>query len=186
MNDADLIARTLGGDQAAFERLIRRHFRALHAVVLAHIHDLDEADDVCQDALIRAWRRLAQCRDRDRFPAWLLRIGRNEARRRLAFRSLRRWVGLDEVTSSEMRQGPESDLERAEQRRYLLHGLARLRSRHREVVLLFDLEGYSHREIAQLLRVSEAMSRRLLSDARRRLREVLGDLEGKEGDDGPD
>lgn len=166
VSDAELVSRAAGGDQAAFETLARRHFPALHAIVLAHVHDADEADDTCQEALVRAWRRLPQCRDPDRFGAWLIRIGRNEARRSLARRSLRRWVGLGDAAGIEAPASPERDLRISETRRRLERALATLPARQREVVLLFDMEGFSHREIAGRLDISEAMSRRLLSDAR--------------------
>lgn len=172
--DAELVARVLAGDTAAYGVLARRHFRACFAVAFARLRDADDAEDVCQDALVAAYERLGECRDPARFAHWLLRTVRNRSIRRLAYRRVRRAGGLERAEQVEARATPETDLARAELGQALQAAFARLRPRQREVVLLFDHEGYSHREIAERLQITEAMSRRHLSDARARLRRDLG------------
>lgn len=171
--DAELVARVLAGEAAAFESLVRRHFRACFAVAFARLRDGDEAEDVCQDALLRAYDRLADCRDPARFGPWLLRIVRNQALRRIAYKAVRRAAGLESAAQQPAGATPEDELRRLQLRRVLADALGRLRPMQREVVLLYDHEGYSHREIAERLRISEMMSRRHLSDARARLRPLL-------------
>lgn len=183
--DAALVARALAGDADGFQTLVHRHFRAAYAVALALTREPADADDVVQDAIVRAWERLADCRQPERFGAWLAQIVRNRARNRLAYFRIRRVLPL---SSAEDRAGrgpsPHADVEREELRRALLGALGGLKPVQREVVMLHDLEGMKHGEIAALVGCSEAMSRRHLSDARRVLRLALADRYTGDDDDG--
>ncbi|HEU0299400.1 MAG TPA: RNA polymerase sigma factor [Longimicrobium sp.] len=175
-SDAALVARALAGDADGFQTLVHRHFRAAYAVALALTREPADAEDVLQDALVRAYERLADCRQPERFGAWLAQIVRNRARNRLAYFRLRR---AQPIFAADARPAagpsPHADAERAELRRALLSALGGLRPAQREVVMLHDLEGMTHGEIAALVGCSEVMSRRHLSDARRVLRRVLAD-----------
>lgn len=184
-SDAALVARALAGDADAFETLVRRHFRAAYAVALAFTREPADADDVCQDAFVRAYERLGDCRQPDRFGAWLAQIVRNRARNRLAYFRIRRALPLASAEDrASTRASPSADAEREELRRALLSALGRLPSIQREVVMLHDLEGMKHGEIAELVGCSEGMSRRHLSDARRVLRRELADRYRGRDDDG--
>jgi RNA polymerase sigma-70 factor (ECF subfamily) len=171
--DALLIAATLRGDQTAFERLIRRHFRAVYATALALTGLPADAEDVCQEALVTAYYRLADCRKRDRFGQWLLQIVRNRAHNYRRREALRATLPLHAHIEDARRAAPSQDLERAELREYLIEALNTLTGAQRAVVVLHDLEGFTHREIGEALDISELMARRHLSDARRKLRLVL-------------
>ena len=135
---------------------------------------MDDAEDACQTAFLRCWDRLAECREPERFKAWLLAAARNAAHNRREHEALRRGEPLDEEVAS-ANDSPLEDALRARTRDRLLSALERIPERERSVVLLHDLEGWLHREIGESLEISEAMSRRLLSDARARLRAILGD-----------
>ncbi len=172
--DAELVARAVGRDQAAYERLIRRHFRVAFSTAIALTGSPQDAEDVCQDALVRAYDRLAECRAPDRFRAWLIQIVRNRAHNHRRRESVRAATPLDVGWESPVRESPAHDVERAELRTRLTAALATLSPVQRAVVLLHDLEGCTHREISAGLAISEVMARRHLSDARRRLRGVLG------------
>jgi RNA polymerase sigma-70 factor, ECF subfamily len=173
VTDAELVAETLAGNRAAFEVLARRHFRAVFAIALSYMRDADEAEDVCQEVLVRAWDRLGQCREPARFGSWLGRITRNQAMKRRAWLAVRRAAGLVEAERQPARETPDDALGRSLLRTALAEARGRIRPRQREVVLLHDLEGYSHAEIAVRLGISELMSRRHLSDARAVLRKLL-------------
>jgi RNA polymerase sigma-70 factor (ECF subfamily) len=183
-SDAALVARALAGDADGFEMLVRRHFRAAYAVALALTREPADADDVCQDAFVRAFERLASCRGPDRFGAWLAQIVRNRARNRLAYFRVRRALPLGAAEERAGGASPHADAEREELRRALLAALGGLPSIQREVVMLHDLEGMKHAEIAELVGCSEGMSRRHLSDARRVLRLRLADRYRGRDDDG--
>lgn len=170
---ADLVRSARTGDVAAFEQLVRLHLRAAYTVALAVTNDPSDAEDVTQDAFVSALERLDECKDPERFSGWLLRIVRNRAlnlRRAQAVRTAQPLTDMTDVVSS---ANPDRDTGRVLLREELLQALGELTETQRQVVLLHDLEGYKHREIAALLGLSEGASRFHLSTARARLRELL-------------
>jgi RNA polymerase sigma-70 factor (ECF subfamily) len=171
--DSRLVARALAGEKRAFEELVRRHLRSAHAVALGVLGNPADAEDVCQDAFLTALEKLEECRDPQRFAAWLMRIVRNRALNFRASRSLRQGVPLEEAAEKSGGENPEREAERSETRERLLAALSGLPESQREVVLLHDLEGWRHREIAELLDTSEGAVRVRLHEARRRLRTEL-------------
>ncbi len=171
--DASLVEQARRGDGAAFETLIRRHFRAAYSVALAQLGNAMDAEDVCQDAFLRALEKLEQCHDPERFAGWLLQIVRNQARNFRNYRQVRSAEPL-ETAPAESPASAAREVELEELRGRLEAALAELSDTQREVVLLHDLEGWKHREIAVNLEISEVMSRQHLFMARRALRERLG------------
>jgi RNA polymerase sigma-70 factor (ECF subfamily) len=176
-SDTALVARVRLGDAAAFDVLARRHFRAAYLVALAHVGDGNRADaeDVCQEGLLRAWERIHDCRDASRFAAWLVRIVRNAAFNRREYLAVRVAEPIEHSTAAAPQRADRA-VQRRELRVALDGALAQLTTVQREVVLLHDLEGWTHGDVARSLDISEAMSRRHLSDARKRLRALLPDL----------
>ncbi len=168
-SDANLVARARRGEQSAFEALVRRHLRAAVAVGLSVLREVAEAEDVAQESLVAAWQALDDCRDPDRFAGWLLTIVRNRARNRLAAGKVRA-AHADTVLEPEA----ADDLERVGERQRLLAALETLSQVQREVVLLHDLEAWTHAEIAASLGLTEVNCRQHLFVARRALRTVLG------------
>src|SRR5688500_3538567 len=176
-SDAALVARARLGDAAAFDALLRRHFRAAFLVALALTGERADAEDDCQAAFLRSWERLEDCRSPERFAGGLVRSGRNTAHHHRDYPARRRPARLDEAAGVAARASPGAspadDAARAELAARLRAALMRLPATQREIVLLHDLEGWRHREIATTLGTSETMSRRHLSDARRTLRDLL-------------
>jgi len=172
-SDEELVASVLGGDRHRYEVLVRRYFRAAYVIALAVTGHPEDAEDVCQDAFIRAYTRLPQCRAPDRFGAWLARIVRNRAHNYRRYQILRRMSSLDGIAPRATTESPAVRLDRARLRNRLLRALAKVSSIKRQVVLLHDLEGWTHGAIAHTLGISELMSRRHLSEARRSLRAIL-------------
>lgn len=173
--DTDLVLRACHGDSAAFEALVRRHFRPAFAVALAVLGDQMDAEDVCQDAFVRALERLEDCRNPEKFAPWLLRIVRNRALNFRRYRRIRQAAPLEVANAATASDGARP-AERAELRERLESALSALNEVQRQVVLLHDMEGWKHREIGEHLGFSEAMSRQHLFIARRKLRERLGAL----------
>jgi len=175
LNESDdtLVGRARRGDPGAFEVLLRRYFRASYLVAMAQLGERAEAEDACQDAFVKAWEQLEQCRDGGRFGAWLLRIVRNSAHNRRDYLRVRRTESLDVDTAVNAKGSSEGDLERRELASALHAALATLPPVQREIVLMHDLDDWRHARIAALLEISEVMSRRHLSDARKQLRILL-------------
>ena len=174
LTDEELVHRTLAGIEDAYAALVRRHRRAALARALALLGDPAEADDIAQEAFVHAYEQLATCRQPSRFAAWLLTIVHRQSLNRLRTIRRRRLVPLDDsMPAAEQDASPIRALERADLRARLLAALARLAPIQREIVLLADVEQWSHDRIAKAIGVSVLMSRRHLSDARRRLRDLL-------------
>lgn len=173
LSDAELVARSMSGDEAAYAALVRRHYRAAFAVALAHTGHRSDAEDVCHDAFVRAAARLEDCRHPDRYVHWLCTIVRNQAHNYVKRAFIRRTTALTPETVASP-DDPARSMELAELRDQLGQALAALTPAQREVVLLHDLEGWSHGDIAKSVGTSEGMSRQHLFHARRRLRQLLG------------
>ena len=173
LTDALLVEKARRGDAAAFESLVRKHYRAAYAVALGVLGSAMDAEDACQDAFMRALQRLDEIRKPERFAAWLLQIVRNRARNILSYRRVRAAQPLETVSAAGS-ENPGDDTARAELRDRLEAALRELSEVQRQVVLLHDLDGWKHREIAIVLEISEGMSRQHLFHARRILRERLG------------
>jgi RNA polymerase sigma-70 factor (ECF subfamily) len=162
--DSTLVARSRQGDAAAFEALVRRYLKGATAVGLSVLRSVADAEDVAQDAFVTAWESLDTCREPGRFAAWLFTIVRNKARNRLAQRR------PGEVVEE---QGSSGEVERLVVRAQLLAALSKLNDVQREVVLLHDLEAWTHAEIAAALDLSEVNARQHLFVARKLLRACL-------------
>ena len=171
--DEELVRRTLAGDTGAFEVLVRRYRRAALARALAVLRDPADADDVAQESFVQAHQQLAVCADPARFGGWLLTIVHRRALNQARTIRRRRVVPLSDALPAAGADAPLEALHRAELRRELLAALEHLTSVQRAVVLLADVEHWSHDEIARSLGLSVLMSRRHLSDARKRLRGIL-------------
>jgi RNA polymerase sigma-70 factor (ECF subfamily) len=165
---AELVKRARKGEPAAFDELVRRHLRAAYAVALAVLGRPADADDVAQDAFLVALEKLDDCRDPARFSGWLIQIVRNRALHALKKRKLR--DPSDDVADAPSHTaGGDVVL-----RRQLLAALATLTPVQREVVLLHDLDEWTHAEIADALGLTETNCRQHLFTARRALRGALG------------
>ena len=171
--DAVLVDRARRGDPAAFDLLLRRHYSATYAVTLAVLGRREDAEDACQEAWVRVLERIEDCRDPDRFVYWVLRIARNCGHNLRDKRRVRSADPLAESTAVS-REDPHRDREQGATREELIRSLGERSSMQREVVLLHDLEGWAHREIAEAAGISEGMSRQRLFQARRLLRRKLG------------
>ena len=173
-SDARLVERVREGDAAAFEGLVRRHIGAAYAVALAVLRSPADAEDACQDAFVTALQRLNDCRDPARFAPWLHQIVRNRARDLRRREATRRAVPIESVEALAAPDDPAFEAERSALRDRLADSLAVLTGVQRDVLLLHDLEGWRHREIAERLELPEGTVRAHLFNARKALRARLG------------
>ena len=178
--DAELVAAVRSGSRAAAGRLAERYLRAARAVALAITGETDSAEDVCQEAFIYAMGHIDDCSDPDRFGAWLRQIVRSGARNHLRRERVRLVQPLMDDTAASTLEPPDTSAERADFRDRLLAALATLPEERREVVLLHDLEGWTHSQIADQTGMPASTVRSHLHLARKKLRELLEDF--REGD----
>lgn len=165
-SDVALAAR---GDAAAFERLYRTHVARIHSLARRMLGPR-EADEVTQDIFVRTWQKLGTFRGDAAFSTWLHRLAVNviiERRRSWAIQRQRLDddpTALDGVSVPPVRSDLTLDFEQA---------LATLPDGARAILMLHDVEGHKHREIAELLDITSGTSKRQLHRARMLMRRQL-------------
>jgi RNA polymerase sigma-70 factor, ECF subfamily len=171
---AALARRARDGDTNAYEVLYRLHVGRVYAVCLRLSGDSVRAKEMAQEAFVQAWRQLGQLRDDQAFSPWLHRITANVALMGLRRRG-RLWAReAGSETLEALAQVRGGGAEPVGERIDLERAIARLPQQARAVLVLHDIEGYQHEEIAALLRIAAGTSKAHLHRARRALREVLG------------
>lgn len=182
-SDADLAARSAGGDTAAFALIMRRHNQLLFRTARSILKSDDETEDALQEAYLQAWRAMGSFRADARLSTWLVRIVINQALGRLRRRSAQ-VIPLDtamDSTDPDLRQaleddadrGPERAAMRAELRRIIEERIDCLPDAFRVVFVLRAVEEMSVDEVAAALGMPEATVRTRFFRARGLLREGL-------------
>lgn len=183
----DLARRARGGDAGAFEELIRRHERLALSVGYSILGDAAEAGDVAQEAFLRAWQRLADLKDPDRFAPWISNIVRNlalDVRRRSRPLSLANYAEADAATPLvHNTANPHDALQGAEDRMRVNEALQSLDETTRTAVVLRYYEGLSSKEIAQALDLNPAAVDMRLSRGRKQLKEILSPAQAVAGNE---
>ncbi len=175
LSDSELVARTREGDEDAFGALVERYMRSAYAVALSVTGRHEDAQDAAQESLLVALERLDECRSPEKFAGWLMTIVRNRARNLVRREVLRDTDQVPESTRSQT-PTPEREMEALELRRSLTDALKDLPEIQRQIVLLHDLEGWKHREIADRLELPSGTVRSHLHFARKALRRALAAL----------
>ncbi len=165
-----------GGDAVAFAALVRRRQGFVVALVAARVRGRADVEDLAQEVFIRAFRRLPDLREPERFAAWLARIAVNAAHdhhRRAMVRPRLQPLGDSEDEPADPRPPAPDPVVAGEDRARLLEALGTLDPRSQAAVALRYLEGLSVREVARRLGDSPAAVGMRLTRALRRLRERL-------------
>ena len=169
--DQALVQRAQAGDTSAFEALYRAHVGRVYALCRRMVNNETRAAELTQDTFVQAWQRLDSFRSDSAFSSWLYRVAVNVVL--VALRTQRRrtarFQSTDDLTPYERpgsapSPGEAMDLEQA---------LAALPPQARSVLILHDLEGYRHREIATLMNIATGTSKAHLHRARRLLKNLL-------------
>jgi RNA polymerase sigma-70 factor (ECF subfamily) len=170
----DDVARAARGDRQAFERLYREHVNRIYSLCTRMVGDRTRAEELTQDAFVRAWEKLGQFRGESAFGTWLHRLAVNVVlndRQTESRRRGRQDDSVDDVDTmahgdvrAEVPAGLSIDLERA---------IAGLPPGARKVFVLHDVEGYTHDEIGELLGITAGGCKAQLHRARMLLREAL-------------
>lgn len=169
--DSDLVRAAVAGDMAAFETLYRRHVPRIHGAVLRLAgHDHGRAEELVQEAFVTAWRKLGSFRHQSAFGTWMYRLAVNTALMDLRARASDPVTDLDTDTLPETAEAPFCPAEREE----LERAIARLPPRARAVLVLHDVEGWRHADIASELDIAPGTSKAQLHRARTLLRSALG------------
>jgi RNA polymerase sigma-70 factor (ECF subfamily) len=181
-SDTALVAAAKCGNTQAFEQLVFRHERRVLAVAQRITNNREDAEDVVQESLHKAFLHLGAFQERSRFPTWLTRIVMNEAymllrRRRRVFEVLPE--NKDDASESaseefvDQRPNPEESCWRCERTKLLTAAINRLSPTIRGTMLLRDIEERSVKETAQILGASISTVKARLFHGRQRLRETV-------------
>jgi len=172
----ELVARAREGSSEARDELVRRHYREIAVLAAAIVNDATEAEDLAQEAFIRAFRNLDLLVDPNRFAAWLRRIVVGVSIDWLrAFRPalFRGWSDGDESTVVTPEPSPFDLVLRAEMVARVRSALAALPPRYRAPIRMYHLDGLSHAKIASTLDIPVSTVRSLVARARHRLKPLL-------------
>ncbi len=170
--ERELVRRAQGGDEGAFRRLVERHGGRAHALALRILRSASDAEEVTQDALLRAWRALPRFRGESAFTSWLYRIVVRQAFDRAAVLKGRRSreAGIEVLDDRPAAASSGPDAEARERATRLERLVARLPEVPRTVVTLYYYQDRSVEEVARTLRMPANTVKTHLSRARAALR----------------
>ena len=177
-DDVQLIQRVLNGDDTAFSALVSKYQRSVHALAWRKIGDFHIAEDITQEAFLKAYQRLSTLKEPQSFASWLYVITANQCKAWL--RKKRTWIqSLENTSSAELEKATYSGHIIAEnermteetQREVVKELLAKLQESDRTVITLYYLGGMTYEEISNFLGVSVGAIKSRLHRARQRLKE---------------
>ena len=146
-----------------FADLVLTNQRSMYRFALGQLRNEQDAEDALSAAIMKAYEHLASLRNKDKFKSWIMSIIANEAKNMLKKNS--RLQLVDDVTIYEEQV--------AENQNDIWGSVMELGEQHRQIVILYYYDGFSTREIAKILKVSEGTVKSRLSRARQNLKELL-------------
>jgi RNA polymerase sigma-70 factor, ECF subfamily len=183
--DSQLIERTLSGDRSAFNELVMRYQDRLYSSMLAVTGCAEEAEDVVQDAFVRAFVKLESFQQSSQFFTWLYRIAFNTAlsrhrkrRSKISLDQTREATGLEPI---DLADAPDEPMMRRERVEMVRVAMAQLSEEHRTILVLREMEDNPYETIAEILEISIGTVRSRLSRARYQLKLTLEAMQNTDG-----
>jgi RNA polymerase sigma-70 factor (ECF subfamily) len=164
---AALVAYARDGDESAITRLITIHKGLIYTIVIRMVANSDTARDLTQDSFIRAFRKLRDLKQPEKFRPWLCAIARRVVLDHFRAEKRKPTVSLDEIGDI------GADPFAVRRRRLIQDALSRLNPRDRLLLVLAYYQGFSHREVGLALKIPESNVRVYIQRARDRLRILL-------------
>ncbi len=177
VDEAELVAQVQRGDAAAFDTLVRRHSQRAFSVAYRLLGQREDAEDLVQEAFLTVLERIDTFQTGRPFAPWFYRIVVNRGLNARKARALRTTEAIP-VNAPAPTPSPDRAAEQSELRGRLQEALAALPERQQAIVRLFELEGFSGAEIAEILDLSAGTVRWHLHHARKVLREALAPFAG--------
>jgi RNA polymerase sigma-70 factor, ECF subfamily len=182
--EAELIQRACHGNKEAFYSLVRPCEGAVYTIAVSILNNPEDAEEVVQEAVLKALSHLAEFRGEAKFSTWLIQITINEARLKLRKDRRHLYESVDEQRTSEdgeyfpkdfadWREVPSEALQRKELREALKRAIASLRLKYREVLILRDIQQLRIEEVARILGITEGSVKTRLLRARLQMRDAL-------------
>lgn len=182
MTDRELVEQAKRGDQGAFEQLVLDNQNKVYTLALRLVNDRTAAEDLAQEAFVRAWQGLVSFQGGSSFSTWVYRLATNLCidylRRQRRRERVEPVVSLDDADSgwaepADRDSDPQLVLERSERGRALARGLAKLPDWQRQVLVLRELSGLSYQEIGEKLELDLGTVKSRIARARLALRKIL-------------
>lgn len=191
--DLELVGKAKAGNREAFKALVEKYQERVFGLAYEVVGNREDAEDIAQEAFVKAYLSLGEFRADSSFFTWLYRIVYNMSidYRRKVMRRGGEALELDENTAAESSQltskvgTPQDEFLRKEQRNHIQKALATISDEHRAVITLREIDGLSYDEIARVTGISLGTVMSRLHYARKRLQQALGHLTSN-GDEGPD
>jgi RNA polymerase sigma-70 factor (ECF subfamily) len=182
--ESDLLQQARQGDKEAFYKLVCPCERAVYIAAVSILNNSADAEEVAQEAVLKAFQNLAGFRGEAKFGTWLIQITINEARLKLRKERPQLCESVDEQSSDEegeyypkdfadWREVPSETIQRRELREALKHAIAFLPLKYREVFILRDVQQRSTQEVAHILGLTEGAVKTRLLRARLQMRDSL-------------
>lgn len=182
--DFEIVKRVQGGDVAAFDHLIRKYRERVYGVVYNLTSNREDSSDLTQEAFIKAFQSINRFQGQSSFFTWLYKIAVNSTLSHLRRSRLRSFFSLEKIQEEDSsaqllnqltdKQGVERDSYLRELQEKLNEAMQKLSIKHRTVITLFEIDGLSHTEIAQIVGCSEGTVRSRLHYAKQFLQGELG------------
>lgn len=178
LTDEQLAAKLQGGDHEAFGLIIDRYESAIIRYAIRLVSDHDIAEDIAQEAFIKAYRDIQSFDTKRKFSSWLYRIAHNEAIDYI--RKNKRLVGLDEASEvaseTDLHKTAQRNLDRTDIQKRLEKVINTISFKYREPVILRFYEEKEYEEISEILRIPIGTVGTYISRAKKELRERLSDI----------
>ena len=184
--DLSLVMQVQQGDVASFDKLVVKYRQRLFSVIYNLTSNREDTADLVQETFIKAFRSIGRFKRNSSFFTWLYRIGvnttlsflkKNKARRFFSFERIDEEASRDdvfEVLASKSLADKPTFLKELQEK--LNEALQKLSNKHRTIVVLFEIDGLSHKEIASIMKCSEGTVRSRLHYAKRQLQGYLSDF----------
>jgi len=182
----DLVTFAMQGDFAAFDKIVSLYKERLYGVIYNMTFNHEDSADLTQDTFVKAFRSLSKFKRKSSFFTWLYRIGVNMTLTHLKKKKARKFFSFDQILRGESTNKEISNLSSKdsssvkstllnELHEKLNEALSKLSDKHRTIVVLFEIDGLSHKEIAVIMKCTEGTVRSRLHYAKLQLQSYLCD-----------
>jgi RNA polymerase sigma factor (sigma-70 family) len=185
-NDRELVAKSSQGDLSAYDELVRRYQTRIYSLAYNMTSNKEDAEDMVQDVFVKAYSSLKNFRGTSSFYTWIYRIAINRTINFLKKRKKKQALSLNDVDEGverdpayvelSARESPVRDASLSELQEKLNKALLTLSEKHRTVVVLHDIQGLPHDEIARMTGCSQGTVRSRLFYARQQLQGELAEF----------
>ena len=182
MTEQELVSRARAGDQDAFEQLVLANQNKVYTLTFRMVNDREEAEDLAQEAFLKAWQGLPSFQGDSSFSTWVYRLTSNACLDFLRSKKRRQEhmgqaFSLDDEDApslpDEEQLQPQQQLEKKERARQLYRALEQLSDQHRQIIVMRELSGLSYQEISEALQLDIGTVKSRLTRARLSLKKIL-------------